>query len=122
MAQAWQQAWGIQDVAAELGFDWPDICGPLAKVEEEVEEIREALARGDSQNARRELGDLLFAVINVARFLDADSAQELAYTNAKFTRRFNAVKKTVQDEGLEMRDCSLAKLDAIWEATKLSED
>ncbi len=79
--------------AARVGFDWPDTRGVLAKIREELAEVEEALAAGDHQHAQEEVGDLLFAVTNLARSLKADPEQCLRATNAKFERRFRYVER-----------------------------
>lgn len=111
-------AWVIQSDASELGFDWPDISGVFAKVREETEEIAEALNAGDREHAKRELGDLLFAAVNLARFLDADPDEELARANARFAERFAIVKRVFAERGIVMRECPLEELDVVWEQAK----
>jgi len=111
-------SWVIQSEASALGFDWPDISGVLGKVHEEIEEIEEAWHKGDRDHARRELGDVLFAIVNLARFLEADPRKELQYANARFTERFEMLKKAVDRQGLVMRECTLEELDKVWERVK----
>lgn len=118
MSDPLQQAWDIQRDAAAVGFDWPDIQGVFDKLHEEIAEIHEALARGDREHARHEVGDLLFSVVNLARFLSADPGEELRRTNERFTRRFDMVKTEIARTGRAVQDCTLRELDAVWDAIK----
>jgi ATP diphosphatase len=115
---ALRASWAIQEAASALGFDWPDISGVFEKVHEEIGEIRHAWELGHRDHARRELGDLLFATVNVARFLGTDPNGELDRANARFTRRFAMLRKIVKDEGRVLEQCTLAELDAVWERVK----
>lgn len=108
----------IQDEASGMGFDWPDITGVFEKVREELGEIEAALASGDVQHARRELGDVMFAVVNLGRFLGTDPAAELARTNRRFVRRFDLLKQYLDEEGRRVHECTLAELDAVWARVK----
>jgi len=101
-----------------MGFDWPDIAGVFEKVREELGEIEAALAAGDVPHARRELGDVMFAVVNLGRFLGADPAAELARTNRRFLRRFDLLKRYLREEGRRVEDCTLEELDAVWTRAK----
>ena len=112
------RAWDIQQSASALGFDWPDIRGALEKVHEETAEIEEALAKGDVNHAREELGDLLFALVNVSRFLELHPNMALRSATEKFELRFAQVKSIIEGEGKVITQCSLAELDAVWERVK----
>jgi len=118
IGDAVKDSWSIQSDASALGFDWPDISGVFDKVREELGEIVSAWNEQDSEQARRELGDLLFATVNLARFLEADPNVELHRANERFNRRFALLKEEVQQQGLVMRDCTLEELDRIWERVK----
>ncbi|HUW60444.1 MAG TPA: MazG nucleotide pyrophosphohydrolase domain-containing protein [Candidatus Bathyarchaeia archaeon] len=113
-----EQAWRVHRLASSLGFDWPDISGVFEKVREELGEIEHAWHGGDRVHARRELGDLLFAAVNLARFLDADASGELIEATARFARRFELLKQEIVREGRRMQDCSLAELDVVWARVK----
>jgi len=115
---ALRQAWRVHNSASSLGFDWPDISGVFAKVREELGEIEHAWGGGDRVHARRELGDLLFAAVNLARFLEADPSAELIEATARFGRRFELLKQEVSREGRRVQECSLSELDAVWERVK----
>lgn len=112
------RAWQVQLDAAALGFDWPDIHGPLAKVREEIREIEDALAVNNKQDAQNELGDLLFAAFNVARFLDVTPTEALTGTVLRFEKRFAYVKQAVAHQNKEMNACTLEELDRYWEEAK----
>lgn len=111
----------IQDAASALGFDWPDIEGVFDKVHEELDEIRQALAEGDAEQARREIGDVLFAAVNLARFLGAEASDELTRTNNRFSTRFSMVKRLAAERNWDMRTRSLDELDQLWNEAKKAE-
>jgi ATP diphosphatase len=107
--------------AAEVGFDWPSADALLDKIEEEIQELRRELTgTRDSRRAEieEEVGDLLFAVANLARFLRFDAEACLRRANHKFKRRFQALEEEVARRGKRVRDCSAQELDAIWEHVK----
>lgn len=108
------RALAVQRDAARVGFDWPEISPVFEKVLEEVGEIREALASGNAEHAKDELGDLLFAVVNLSRFLDAEPSEALHRT----TDRFERVCALVRDAGKSPEACTLEELDAAWEQAK----
>ena len=112
----------VQGVASNEGFDWPDISGVLDKVEEEVGEIRHALASGDPAHARRELGDLLLISVNLARFLGADPRDELLQATARFSNRYAFLKKTLADEGKSVASCTQEELERGWQRVKHEAD
>jgi tetrapyrrole methylase family protein/MazG family protein/ATP diphosphatase len=107
--------------AGKVGFDWPGPDGSLAKVREEVEEIAEAVAAGDATAARHEIGDLLFAVVNLARKLDVDAETALRDASAKFTRRFGFIEDRLAARGKTPRESDLAEMDALWDDAKRAE-
>ena len=115
---ALKESWEIQSAASSLGFDWPDAGGVLDKLSEELQELRVAWEAGDTAHAQRELGDLLLASVNLARFLETDPAGELRRANERFSRRFEGVKKHIAARGRSMETCTLAELDAVWEEVK----
>ncbi|SDL70206.1 ATP diphosphatase [Modicisalibacter muralis] len=104
--------------ASSVGFDWPDTRGVLAKIREELDEVEEALDAGDSEHAREEVGDLLFAVVNLARRLKADPEQVLRATNAKFERRFTHVERALAEQGRTPDATSLEEMDGHWNIAK----
>ncbi|MCG0315012.1 MAG: nucleoside triphosphate pyrophosphohydrolase, partial [Calditerricola sp.] len=111
------KAWKIQKKAASVGFDWTAIDDVFAKVEEEVREEREAAAQGP-ERAADEVGDLLFAVVNLARFLKVDPEEALARTCAKFARRFRYIEDRLRAEGRTFADATLAEMDRWWNEAK----
>ncbi|MEN3008925.1 nucleoside triphosphate pyrophosphohydrolase [Pseudothermotoga sp.] len=108
----------IQENAAAVGFDWPDVSGALEKVKEEVKELEEALQNGDSKCVEEELGDLLFAVVNIARFSNVDPEVALRKATEKFASRFRMVENFAKERGLELNKMTLEQLDALWEEAK----
>ncbi|WP_445011949.1 nucleoside triphosphate pyrophosphohydrolase [Vreelandella stevensii] len=107
--------------AARVGFDWPDARGVLDKIREELTEVEEALAAGDHQHAREEVGDLLFAVTNLARTLGADPEQCLRQTNSKFERRFRHVEGALARAERPLGQATLAEMEYHWQAAKAQE-
>ncbi|RAV09691.1 nucleoside triphosphate pyrophosphohydrolase [Paenibacillus contaminans] len=116
------KAWKLQKKAAEVGFDWDRIEDVYAKIEEELQELREA-AGADEEEARAELGDLLFAVVNAARFLKADPEEALARTNRKFVARFSYIEQKLQENGKSFDETNLEEMEFFWqEAKKVSKN
>jgi uncharacterized protein YabN with tetrapyrrole methylase and pyrophosphatase domain len=116
-------AYRLQERAAGVGFDWPDAQGPLAKGKEETAELEREAASGTLKDMERdamevELGDLLFAVVNLARKLEIEPGQALEKANAKFTRRFEQMEALAEERGVEIGRASLAELDRLWEEVK----
>jgi MazG family protein len=101
--------------AAKVGFDWPDSQGPLEKV---IEEARELAAETDKDRAEDELGDLLFAVVNLARHLKLDSEQALDRASEKFRRRFEAMRQVLTVRGRPLENCTLQEMDEVWNQVK----
>jgi tetrapyrrole methylase family protein/MazG family protein len=118
---ALRRAQKMQTKAARVGFDWSDVSGVVAKIHEELDEIRAAMAGGDEAAIREEAGDLLFAVVNLARFRRVDAEDALDRATAKFARRFREVERRVRARGRDIRQCTLAELDELWEAAKAAE-
>lgn len=116
---ALEESWRIQDAAARLGFDWPDISGVLAKVREETQEIEDALAAGDRNHAAREFGDLLFAAVNLGRFLQTHPAEALEEANRRFSVRFAMLRSEVEKSGRRIETCALDELNEVWDHVKV---
>ncbi|MGA7964877.1 MAG: nucleoside triphosphate pyrophosphohydrolase [Gammaproteobacteria bacterium] len=117
---ALMRALKLQKRAASLGFDWPDKEGPRGKIHEELSEL-EASDPADAAALREEVGDLLFAVVNLARHLNVEPEQALREANRKFTRRFNHIESRLAEQGVKPRDTSLEQLDALWDEAKALE-
>jgi nucleoside triphosphate diphosphatase len=111
----------LQGKAGRVGFDWNDPRAVLAKIREEADEIEAELDRGDKGRVAMEVGDLLFAVVNLARHLDADPEAALRETNLKFERRFAAIERALAARGKTPKDASLAEMDRLWDEAKAAE-
>src|SRR5262249_13028813 len=111
----------LQQKAGKVGFDWNDPRAVLAKIREEADEIEAALDAGDKGHAAAETGDLLFAVVNLARHLDADPEGSLRMTNRKFERRFASIERALAARGKTPSEATLAEMDALWDAAKAAE-
>ncbi len=114
----------LQERAAGVGFDWPDVAGPIAKVREELEEVTAELDATDANRHDRltaEIGDLLFAVVNLARKAGVQPGAALERSNATFRARFAAVEGLAAARGIEMTKATLEELDVLWEEVKLTE-
>lgn len=112
----------LQKRAARVGFDWPEALQVLAKIAEEVSEIRHEMANGGGPDRLRdEVGDLLFAVVNLARHLEVDPEGALRGANAKFERRFRRIEALLSETGREAKDASLDELEALWVRAKAEE-
>ena len=108
----------VQKKAAKVGFDWASVDGALDKVSEELEELKEAITMGVVDNANEELGDLLFSVVNVSRFISVDSEEALTNATDKFIDRFSKVEKMAEEKGLNMKETELSELDKLWDEAK----
>ena len=115
------RAFKLQTKAGRVGFDWNDPRAVLAKIREEADEIEAELDRGDKPAMSAEVGDLLFAVVNLARHLDADPEGVLRETNLKFERRFASIERALAARGKTPRDASLAEMEALWNEAKAAE-
>ena len=108
----------IQRKASRVGFDWKQVKDVVAKVEEELRELKAAHATGNRRHFAEELGDLLFAAVNLARYENYDPEDLLNRATHKFVKRFRKIEHAVRKQGRHLEDCSLKELDALWEATK----
>jgi nucleoside triphosphate diphosphatase len=116
------RAFRLQERAAGVGFDWSDVHGPMQKVAEELDEVRvEVRAATDPRRLADEIGDLLFAVVNLARKAGVHPSLALDRANLKFARRFGAVERLAAERGLRVGEASLEALDAIWNEVKTAE-
>jgi tetrapyrrole methylase family protein/MazG family protein len=115
---ALMKAYKIQKKAAKVGFDWGEIEPVLSKIEEELAELKERIAENDLEKGADELGDLLFAVVNASRFIDADPEEALSRTNRKFKHRFQYIEEKLRINGKTFDQTDLIEMDAWWEEAK----
>ncbi|HLM68388.1 MAG TPA: nucleoside triphosphate pyrophosphohydrolase [Longimicrobium sp.] len=115
------RAFRMQDRVASVGFDWPDWRGAWDKVREETDEVRQALESGDADHLEDELGDLLFAMVNLVRLAGAHPTTALSRANAKFTRRFGAIEGLALERGVVLGEATLEELDVLWDEVKRRE-
>ena len=115
---ALQRALRVQQRAAKVGFDWKRKADVWAKVREEVEELRVALRRGSRRQREEEFGDVLFALVNYARFVDINPEDSLRGTIGKFTQRFQHIERELKRQGKDIHDSTLEEMDALWNQAK----
>jgi tetrapyrrole methylase family protein/MazG family protein len=116
---ALMKGYKLQKKAAKVGFDWDDVDGVFAKIEEELAELKEAVQHNQSAEERKlELGDLLFAAANVARFIDTDPEEALAATNRKFIQRFQYIEERLREQGRTPSDSNVDEMEQYWQAAK----
>jgi MazG family protein len=115
------QGFQLTRKAARIGFDWENAEGVFEKLNEEAREVTNALKANDPKKVEEELGDLLFAAINLARFLKVDPEIALSRANTKFSQRFRAMERLARAGGKEFKDLPREEMEALWNATKLSE-
>jgi ATP diphosphatase len=111
----------LQEKASRVGFDWNDPVAVLAKIREEADEIEAALSTGERDRVAGEVGDLMFALVNLARHLEVDPEVALRQTNTKFERRFAAIEAALAAQGKTPNDATLAEMDTLWDAAKAAE-
>jgi len=115
------RAMELQRKAASVGFDWNDPRAVLHKIREETDEIEAALDRGDAGELADETGDLMFALVNLARHTGVDPELALRGTNAKFERRFGYIERALASQGRALESASLMEMDALWNEAKAAE-
>ena len=108
----------VQHKAAKTGFDWKEVDGALSRLSEEIIELKEAIAGGIQDEINDELGDVLFSVVNVSRFVNAEAEEALAASTDKFVSRFKKVEKMAEERGINMKETELAVLDELWDEAK----
>ena len=116
------KAMRLQEKAKQVGFEWENKEQVWQKVEEEIGEMNEAIGQNDAAKIEEEFGDVLFSMVNFARFLHVDAENALAITNKKFQNRFIQMEQKAKDKGLQLHDMSLEEMDAIWNEVKLNKD
>ncbi|MDQ3279524.1 MAG: MazG family protein, partial [Bacteroidota bacterium] len=117
-APALIKAMRLQEKAKQVGFEWETKEQVWEKVKEEEGELQEVIATGEQQKIEEEFGDLLFSLVNFARFLNVDAENALEVTNKKFIRRFTQMEASAQDTGKPLADMTLEEMDAIWNRIK----
>ena len=118
---ALQRAWRLQEKAAAVGFDWPDVDGAIEKLREEWQEFQDARGSGDIDAMREEFGDLLFVLVRVGQKLGLDAEDALRRANGKFERRFAHVMARAHEHEIDPANAGLEQLDAWWDEAKLRE-
>ena len=118
---ALMRATKLQKKAADVGFDWNDISGALDKLQEEIDELRQAVENNDKSNMSEELGDVLFSAVNVSRFIKTDAEEALTAASDKFLARFTTVEALAKERGIDMNSASLEELDKLWDEAKAKE-
>jgi len=111
----------VTEKASRVGFDWEHVDQVVAKVMEELHEFEEAMTEGNNERMEAELGDLLFAIVNLGRFLSINPEEALRKTISRFQQRFGYVEETLHGQGRQMKEATLAEMDALWEEAKLRE-
>ncbi len=112
------RSYKIQKKAAEVGFDWEDVSEAFLKVKEETRELLEIYRENDETSIMEEVGDLLFAVVNVARFLGVNPEEALNFTSSKFIDRFGFIEESAQLQGKQLETMTLEEMDKLWEEAK----
>lgn len=113
-----QAARALQQDAAKLGFDWPTAAPVWDKLAEEVAELRDAVNEGDRTAIQHEWGDVLFSLVNLARFLDVDPEAALTGVCARFSQRLSGIQERLDELGRTWTDCSIQELEALWQQVK----
>jgi ATP diphosphatase len=114
------RALDLQRKASTVGFDWNDTRAVLDKIREEADEIEAALDKGDKDELAEETGDLMFALVNLARHVDANPEMALRGANAKFEKRFGYIERTLAARGRSLEDATLEEMDALWDEAKIA--
>ncbi|MDA3900277.1 MAG: nucleoside triphosphate pyrophosphohydrolase [Spirochaetes bacterium] len=112
------KAYRVQEKVSRAGFDFPDLSDTIVRLEEELEELKEAVEKNDRNSVENEFGDILFSIVNIARFSSIDPEESLRAAIEKFTGRFNIVEKMVDDSGKNFDDYTTNELDMMWKSAK----
>ena len=115
---ALMRATKLQKKAADVGFDWNNVSGALDKLEEEIAELRAAIANKDKENIAEELGDILFSAVNVSRFVKTDAEEALTAASDKFLSRFTKVETLAKEREIDMKSVGIDELDKLWDEAK----
>jgi len=112
----------LQTRAASVGYDWPNIQGPIDKMEEEFEEVKHAISEGTEEAIKDEIGDLLFCAVNIARHMNIDPDAALRHANRKFVRRFQGMEKYSEQDNKDFKQLSLEQMEAYWQRVKKEQE
>lgn len=112
----------MQEKAANVGFDWPEWKQAWEKLEEEIQEFKETIEQNDPQKSADEFGDVLFSMVNVARYFDLVAEDSLRKTNSKFEYRFKYIEEALKKEGKLLKDATLEEMDVLWDEAKIKRD
>ena len=115
---ALQRSFRLQEKAASAGFDWKEVSDVWDKITEEIEELHEAIDNDAETDIEEEIGDLLFSIVNLSRFIDVNPEDALRRSSRKFEERFKGIEKSANMEGREINELSLDEMDKIWESNK----
>ncbi|MBI9108727.1 MAG: nucleoside triphosphate pyrophosphohydrolase [Spirochaetales bacterium] len=110
----------LQKKAAKNKFDWNRIDDVMSKLDEEIDELKVAVSNNDSDNIEEEIGDILFSIVNIARFLKVDPSTALTRTNTKFTARFKYIESRLKEDGRRLTDSNLEEMEQLWNEAKIS--
>ena len=108
----------LTDKASKVGFDWPNAAAVVEKIEEELSELKDEIKSNNKEKIENEIGDLLFSVVNLARFLEINPEIALRGTVKKFTNRFNYIEKSLEERNISFSDCDLDTLERYWNEAK----
>ncbi|HPO50789.1 MAG TPA: MazG nucleotide pyrophosphohydrolase domain-containing protein, partial [Spirochaetota bacterium] len=115
------RSYKLQKEASKQGFDWKDYVGPLGKIEEEFLELKEAIEKKEAEHIEHEIGDMIFALINLGRFFEIRGDVALTKCNRRFKKRFDFVEESVKKSGKKFKDFTLDELDEFWNEAKKGE-
>jgi tetrapyrrole methylase family protein/MazG family protein len=115
---ALMRAMEVSKKAAKTGFEWPDVEGVFDKLHEEIQELKDEIAEGNQSRIKSEIGDILFTVVNVARWQSVDAEEALREMLDRFTTRFKHIERTAEDSGRKISDLSIEEMDEIWNQAK----
>ena len=118
---ALMRAQGVTEAASRVGFDWAKKEEVLAKIEEELDEFKSSLTADDSRRISEEIGDLLFSLVNMSRFVNVDAEESLTASIAKFMERFSYIQERLEERGKDPAGASLREMDDLWNESKLKE-
>jgi tetrapyrrole methylase family protein/MazG family protein len=112
----------IQHKAAKVGFDWENVDGAVDKLYEEIDELKTAMAHNDATEIEDEFGDVLFSCVNISRFIGVDSEEALTKATDKFLSRFAKLESMAKEQGIDIKNSSIAQLNTLWDQAKILTD